>query len=93
MMDKHLMKKRAEHRRRRNLLAKQLRTDRRYSPKVHEDVRRKLKNARKQEQKEVREYDIEQREMDTDSRQDVSFEAERGHLHQQVQASRMRDLG
>lgn len=61
--------------------------------RAHKDVRREMKSARKQEQKELREYEIEHTEVAADTRQDVPLEAERGYLREQVQAPRVRDLG
>lgn len=77
MMDKHALKKRKAHRRRRNMLARELRTNPLYRHKIH----KALRSDRKQEQaeaklrtKELREYELEG--LEEQPRRNVSFEAE-----------------
>lgn len=64
------MKKRRQHRRRRNMLAAELRTNPLYRHKVH----KMLRQDKKQEQKELKESLVEDEVgMEEQSRRDVSF--------------------
>jgi hypothetical protein len=56
------------------MIARSLRSDTRYSMQVHKDAKRALRNDRKQEQKELREYEVEGLEEHT--RRNVSVETE-----------------
>lgn len=70
-MDKGSLKKRRQHRRRRNMLVKELRTNPMYRQQIH----KQLRNDKKQEQKELREQLIDKDEvgMEEQPRRDVSF--------------------
>lgn len=70
MMDKHALKKRKAHRRQRNMLARELRTNPLYRQQIH----KALRSDRKQEQAELREYELEG--LEDNPRRNVSFEAE-----------------
>lgn len=69
-MDKASLKKRRQHRRRRNMLVKELRTNPMYRQQVHKQLRR----SKKQEQKELkRETLLEEVGMEEQPRRDVSL--------------------
>lgn len=82
MIDKKLEKQKARHKRRRNKIAKELHLNTAMHEKVYQDRKRKLKQDKQQEQKETKEYLNEHDdEMDIDTRQDVSFTAERKNIY------------
>jgi len=67
-----LQKRRARHKRRRDAIVRDLRTNGLYRPKTFKDKKKELKRDRKQEQKEIREYELE-RQVVTDTRKNVPY--------------------